>query len=59
MSAVEKARALGHSMLPSARPLGTGVKRWECSRCGAAAIEFDGNEYGLALEVECVGSRVA
>ena len=59
MSAVEKARALGHSMVPSKRPLASNVTRHECIRCGAAAIDYGDNSYGLATEMACQGSRVA
>lgn len=55
MSAVAKASARGHAMRPSKRTLAPGVERWDCARCGAAAIEYQGNQYGAALELDCRG----
>jgi hypothetical protein len=50
---VRRAAALGHQVEWDPPAAMTAGKRWTCTACGAAVLDYCGNVYGSAVERTC------
>jgi hypothetical protein len=51
--AVTKATELGHTVEWDPPAALSAARRWTCTACGSAVIDYNGNIYGSATEITC------